>query len=185
MKQARRFILISEMNELEENWADFIREANLRSRGTNSGVADYLRLRETNDAARRIGIEWLLGAFLQVAEEANRRRFGITIEKKEPHSFPVDTATMQGSLVRLKLGVRSITVEAGYPQRPQDGFIRGGGLACARISHFGLAKANQDLMLVRSEQTAPVWCLVGDSNSLQQFHIPQLKHHFETFVGKI
>ncbi len=91
---------------------------------------------------------------------------------------------MQGSLVRLKLGIRSVTVEAGYPQKPQDGFIRGGGLACARISHFGMSKANEDLMLIRSEQTAPVWFAVEENNFRGQFHIPQLKHHFETFVGK-
>jgi len=184
MSSARESILVFEMNELEENWADFMREANLRGRGANSGVADYLRLRETNDAARRIGIEWLLGAFLQVAAEANRRGIGIAVEKKEPHSFPVGAATMQGSLVRLKLGIRSVTVEAGYPQTPQDGFVRGGGLACARISHFGLAKANEDLMLIRSEQTPPVWYVVEENNFRQQFHIPRLKHHFETFVGK-
>ena len=184
MSSARESILVFEMNELEENWADFMREANSRARGANSGVADYLRLRETNDAARRIGIEWLLGAFLQVAAEANRRGMGIAVEKKEPHSFPVGAATMQGSLVRLKIGIRSVAVEAGYPQTPQDGFVRGGGLACARISHFGLAKANEELMLIRSEQTPPVWYVVEENNFRQQFHIPQLKHHFETFVGK-
>jgi len=184
MSSARESILVFEMNELEENWADFMREANLRARGANSGVADYLRLRETNDAARRIGIEWLLGAFLQVAAEANRRGMGIAVEKKEPHSFPVGAATMQGSLVRLKIGIRSVAVEAGYPQTPQDGFVRGGGLACARISHFGLAKANEELMLIRSEQTPPVWYIVEENNFRRQFHIPQLKHHFETFVGK-
>lgn len=173
------------MNELEENWADFIREAGLRTSGAgNSGVADYLRLRETNDAARRIGIEWLVGAFLQVAAEANRRGIGITVEKTEPHGFKVGAATMQGSLVRLKLGIRSVAIEAGYPQKPQDGFIRGGGLARARILHFGLAKANQDLMLIRSEKTAPVWFVVEEDNFRGQFHIPQLKNHFETFVGK-
>jgi hypothetical protein len=172
-----------EMNELEENWADFMREAG-RGSSANGTVADYLRLRETNDAARRIGIEWLLGAFLQVAEEANRRGIGIAVEKKDLHSFSVGAATMQGSLVRLKLGIRSISIEGGYPQKPQDGFIRGGGLACARISHFGLAKANEDLMLIRTEKAAPVWFVIEENNFRGQFHIPHLKHHFETFVGK-
>ena len=171
------------MNELEENWADFVREANSRSAG-NSGIADYLRLRETNDVARRIGIEWLLGAFLQVAAEANRRGIGIAVEKKDAHSFPVGTATMQGSLVRLNLGIRSVTIEAGSPRSPQDGFVRAGGLACARISHFGLAKSNEDLLLIRNDQSAPVWFTVQENNFRQPFHIPRLQHHFETFVGK-
>lgn len=171
------------MNELEENWADFVRNANLHARGSRD-VADYLRLRETNDAARRIGVEWLLGAFLQVAAEANRRGFGIAIEQKDAHSFPVGSATMQGTLVRLKHGVRSVTIEAGFPRSPQDGFVRGGGLACARISHFGLPKAGEDLMLIRSsEQSAPVWFVVQGTDFRQPFHIPRLKHHFETFVG--
>jgi hypothetical protein len=171
------------MNELEENWADFVREARSRAKG-NSDIADYLRLREMNDDARRIGIEWLLGAFLQVAAEANRRGIGIAVAKKDAHSFPVGAATMQGSLVRLNLGIRSITVEAGFPRSPQDGFVRSGGLACARISHFGLSKANEDLLLIRSEQSAPVWFAIQENNFRQPFHIPRLKHHFETFVGK-
>lgn len=185
MSPGGAFILFPKMNELEENWADFVREAAFQSAGNaNKDVADYLRLRETNDAARRIGIAWLLDAFLQVAAEANRRGMSIAVEKQEAHSFSVGVATMQGSLVRLKLGIRAVTIEAGYPQKPQDGFVRGGGLACARISHFGQAKANEDLMLVRSEQSAPVWCIVEQTDLRRQFHVPQLKHHFETFVGR-
>lgn len=176
-------MLVFEMNELEENWADFVREAGSR-RAENSDIADYLRLRETNDHARRIGIEWLLDAFLQVAAEANRRGIGIVIEKKDAHSFAVGAATMQGSLVRLGLGVRSVTIEAGSPRSPQDGFVRAGGLACARISHFGLSKANEDLLLIRSEQSAPVWVTVQENDFRRQFDIPRLKHHFETFIGK-
>lgn len=171
------------MNELEQNWADFVRHANLHAKG-NRDVADYLRLRETNDAARRVGVEWLLDAFQAVAAEANRRGIAISVEKKEPHSFSVGAATMQGTLVRLKLGIRTITVEAGFPRSPQDGFIRGGGLARARISHFGQASANEDLMLIKSDGGAPVWFVVRENSFLQDFHIPRLKHHFETFVGR-
>lgn len=171
------------MNELQENWNDFIREANLRSRGGSGDVADYLRLRDANDAARRLGIEWLLGAFLEVAAEANRRGFGIAVERKEEHSFTVGTATMQGSLVRLKRGIRSVSIEAGSPRSPQDGFVRGGGLARARISHFGQPKANEDLMLIHSEQSAPVWFVVAETDFRHPFQIPRLQHHFETFVG--
>jgi hypothetical protein len=175
------------MDELEENWAAAMREAEREARAGGRGdVVDYLRLRETNDAMRRAGIEWLLKTFLEVAEEANRRGMRIKIENSDEHRFAVGAATMQGSLVRLSSGIRSMTVEAGFPRLPQDGFVRGNGLACARISHFGIARANEELLLTRADKRdAPVWFSIDEENVRHQFLVSRLKHHFGVFLGNL
>ena len=187
-------MLVFGMNELEENWAAAMQAAELQARRSGNGDAfDYFRLKEINDAARRVGIEWLLNAFLEVATEANRRGFSLKIEnsgensekKVDRHSFAVGAATMRGSLVRLTLGIRALTIEAGFPQLPQDGFVRGGGLACARVSHFGIAAANEDVLLVRSETGAPAWFVVKENNLRQPFDVSGLKHHFAVFIAQV
>jgi hypothetical protein len=147
-----------------------------------------LQLREAKDAARRIGIEWLFATFLEVAAEANRRGLSLATEKSDAHSFPVGAATMQGEKIRISFGVRALTVEAGFPRTPSDGFVRGGGLAAARITHFGIAKANADLLLIRANlnsKDAPNWFTINDQNLRQQFSTAHLKNHFAVFLGQI
>ncbi len=170
-------------------WTELLREARERAANTERGdVVEYLQLREVNDAARNLGIEWLLATFLEVAAEANRRGLSLATEKAAPHSFAVGAATMQGEKIRISFGVRALTVEAGFPRTPADGFVRGGGLAAARITHFGMAKANADLLLVRANSNskdAPVWLTVDDKNLRQQFSTAHLKNHFAVFLGQI
>jgi hypothetical protein len=178
------------MNELEADWALAMQAAELQARQRGSGdVFDYLRLREVNDAARRVGIDWLFNTFLEVAAEANRRGIRLITEKADDHKFSVGAATMKGAFVRLRFGqIRAMTIEAGFPRLPQDGFVRGGGLACARVSHFGQAQANEDLLLVRSDANrAPAWIIVDKNGapSRESFQTARLKHHFATFLGQI
>lgn len=176
------------MSSLEEMWTNALREAEREAaRAGRSDVLDYIRLRQTNDAARRVGIEWFLQNFLDVAAEANRRGLNLQIEKSDNHRFPVGAATMQGTKLKISHGVRSITIEAGAPRTPQDGFIRGGGLACARITHFGFAKANSELMLMKSndQKEAPVWFALGEKNFREEFSVALLKNHFAVFLGQI
>jgi hypothetical protein len=174
------------MAELDEMWTNALREAMNTAQNTGrSDVMDYLRLRETNDAARRVGIEWLTGTFLEVVDAANKRGANLAVEKSEAHKFPVGAATMQGVKIRFSYGIRSLTVEAGFPRLPQDGFIRGGGLACARITHFGVATANSELMLFKSdkEKEAPVWFAISADNFRQPFTNNDLKNHFAVFLA--
>lgn len=175
------------MNELDDIWTRAMLAAEQQAKSNaRSDVADYLRLREANDDARRGGIDWLLGIFLQVAAEANRRGMSLFVERSDAHSFPVGTATMQGTQLRLKIGIRSLTVEAGFPRLPKDGFIRGNGLACARITHFGIASANEDLILARADnKQEPAWMTIDKNGFRQPFQISRLKHHFATFFGQL
>lgn len=176
------------MPELDQMWNEMLTAA--RTRAIESGRADvveYLQLREANDAARQIGIKWLLTTFLEVAAEANRRGLNLHSEKTAAHAFAVGAATMQGEKIRLSFGVRALTVEAGFPRTPADGFVRGGGLATARIAHFGITKANADLLLVRANSNskdAPAWYSIDDNNLRQQFSAVHLKNHFSVFLGQ-
>jgi hypothetical protein len=177
------------MPELDEMWEEVLREAQTRARQTGRhDVVEYLQLREVNDAARRIGIEWLFATFLEVAAEANRRGLSLATQRSAPHSFAIGASMMQGELVRISFGVRALTVEAGFPRTPADGFIRGGGLAAARITHFGIAKANADLLLARpnsNAKDAPIWFTIDDQNFRQQFSTAHLKKHFAVFLGQV
>jgi len=149
------------LSELDEVWDQALAEAVRRA--ATSGrrdVAEYLRLRTSNDLLRKTGIEWLLDTFTILAGQANRRGASIQIAKEDAHRFPVGNATMVGPLLTLGFGVRALSVEAGWPRTPSDGFVRGGGLACGRIRHRGKKSVDEDLMLIRSAKDAPRWMVI-------------------------
>ena len=155
------------MSELEAEWARRLAEAEARARTSGrSDVADYLALRALNDMARSVGIEWLLAVFTAHAGEANRAsNAGIIVAQADAHRFRVGNSTMVGRRLTLTAGVRVLTVEAGWPRTPGDGIVRGGGLATARISHFGKRRDDDELLLVQNagDADAPRW-LVLDAN---------------------
>ena len=155
------------MSELETEWSQLLAEAERRAHAHGRGdVVEYLNLRTLNDEARRIGIEWLLNAFLSLAGEVNRAGGGISVERAEAHRFRVGTSTMVGTLLTLRVGLRAMMIEAGWPRAPHDGIVRGGGLACARINHFGDRTAGAELLLVRgSERNAPPQWFVVDTET--------------------
>lgn len=119
-------------------------------------VAEYLRLKATNDAIRGAGTRWLFETVMEIAGRAVRESYGVTIERDEPHSFAVGASNMSGALIRVRQGVRCLTVEAGWARLPGDGIMRKGALAHARISHFGMPRQTVDLRLVHGEGL-PVW----------------------------
>ncbi|HYY56598.1 MAG TPA: hypothetical protein VE842_04645, partial [Pyrinomonadaceae bacterium] len=136
------------MSELDEQWATVVAEAERRARASGrADLAEYLSLRAANDLARSTGIEWLFESFQALAGVANRAGSSIQITHSDVHRFAVGNATMVGRLLTLSLGVRRLLVEAGWPRAPRDGFVRGGGLASARVSHFGRRAADEELLL--------------------------------------
>jgi len=167
------------MSELDAEWERVRAEVERRAGESGQGdVADYLRLRATNDAARKIGIDWLLDMFTRAAGEANRRGATIILEESsrtsggtttgdvpDTHRFRVGATTMVGVRCVMRVGIKTLTVEAGYPRAPADGFIRGGGLARANITHFGDKRASQKLMLVQLASDAPGWFVVEDDEA--------------------
>jgi len=173
------------VSELDEAWALAVAEAEMRAHSAGrKDVAEYLALRASNDLLRQTAIEWLINTFTVLAGEANRRGGSIQISRDDKHRFKVGNATMVGRLLTLRNGVRRLSIEAGWPRAPRDGFIRGGGLACANIRHMGIKSASQELLLVRSTAGAPGWMIV--STSVQsELHEANVSEHITLLLHDI
>src|ERR1044071_1884393 len=146
------------MSELDEAWAAALSEAERRARLAGRGdIADYLSLKNSNDLLRQAGVDWLLAEFTTLAAQANRAGASIQISNHDGHRFKIGSSTMVGHLITFTNGVRTLYVEAGWPRAPRDGFVRGGGLACANIRHLGLKTASEEFLLVKSNNGVPAW----------------------------
>ena len=126
----------------------------------HTAVADYLRLKASNDAIRAAGVKWLFQSFIEIAGEAVRSHAALTIEREEAHRFAHGNSQMVGSRLLIRHGVRCLTVEAGWTRTPGDGIMRGGALALARVHHFGMPRFGDELRLVYAE-TLPRWVRGG------------------------
>lgn len=174
------------MSELDEEWARAMAEAENRARAAGRGdIAEYLRLRASNDLARKAGSDWLFATFTNIAGEANRAGASVQIERVDAHRFRMGNTTMVGILLTLRQGVRSLMIEAGWPRAPADGFIRGGGLAGGRIRHFGNRAADEELLLVRSpEHDAPQWLVLEKTGTRSPFLEASARRHVARFTGE-
>ncbi len=167
------------MTELEQVWSQMLVDAGEKADALGrSHVAEYLRLRATNDAIRSRGVGWLTETFIALASDEQRVRPDILIEREEPYSFKVGSSTMRGTLLSVRHGVRQMQLEAGWPRTPSDGIIRQGALAVARISHFGMPRNAALLRLVHST-SLPNW-LDGEGS---QVDTAAVARHFYIFLG--
>ena len=159
------------MSELDAEWKRILSEAERRARAAGRGdVSDYLALRAANDHARAVGINWLIETFIVLAGEANRVGAGISFERNDAHRFPLRGPTMVGTRLTLRAGLRALTIEAGWPRLPADGIVRGGGLASAKVSHFGDRTASDELLLVRkTKDGAPQWLVLEPGGGRTEF----------------
>jgi len=171
------------MDELDEIWAHKLNEAINKARNEGRGdVAEYLALKAGNDALRTTGVKWLFDALLEIASFANRNNSSITIEKENPHRFAFGNSSLVGALLRLRRGVRCLTLEAGWTRTPTDGFMRGGALACARLTHFGIGKHNTELLLIHSNGLLN-WISVDKNGRREVFDSRHFQKHFQIFCG--
>ena len=145
-------------------------------------IADYLTLKASNDAIRRESIKWLIDSVLEVVFTFNRHGAKIKIEQKEKHRFKFGNSELSGAILNLRQGVRCLSFETGWTQSPGDGVIKGGALACAKITHFGFKKQNEDLVLLRYEEK-PQWFALDGENHRISFNMKSLRKHFETFLN--
>lgn len=166
------------MEDLDAEWKEKMAEAQARARAAGrADLVEYLTLRAANDLARTTGVRWLIDAFTELAGEANRRGASITLERREAHRFTVGNSTMVGAELTLRVGVRALMVEAGWPRTPRDGIVRGGGLASARVSHFGDRSATEDLLLVRENAGAPHWLILEKDGTRSRLVAARLIRH--------
>lgn len=172
------------MSELDAEWERRVAEAAGRARETGRGdVADYLLLRAANDEARAFGVAWLVDAFHAMAGEANRAGASVTATTDDAHRFRAGNSTMVGQRLTLRAGVRSVTVEAGWPRTPRDGIVRGGGLAFARVSHFGDGAAGEELLLVRAGDDAPQWVSHAEGRPRSRFAESRARSHVSRLLA--
>lgn len=172
------------MNELDEVWLQMMENAiaNAHATGRNE-VADYLSLKANNDSIRSNGCKWLFDSLLELSEAVNRQGIRLDVESENPHRFAVGHSTMVGSLLSFRQGVRCLTVEAGWTRTPNDGFMRGGALAYARILHFGMSKFNAELLLIGSPNDTPKWFVVDENGKRNLFNVNDLQEHFAIFLS--
>jgi len=167
------------MTELDQIWSKMLADASaLADVADRRHVAEYLRLKATNDAIREGGVGWLFDTVIEIAGRAMRDRYGITIERVEPHNFPRGSANMVGSLIEVRQGVRCLTVEAGWVRTPRDGIMQKGALAYARITHFGLPREGAEIRLVHGE-SLPTW--LGEDDAVIDSR--EIERHFNVFLG--
>lgn len=145
------------MTELDTVWFKMLDTAADAADGSGRDVvANYIRLKATNDQIRAAGIGWLFDSAIEIAGRAMRDNRRITIERSDPHNFMRGSSNMVGSKLEIRLGVRCLIIEAGWARTPSDGIMRSGALAFARISHFGLPTLATDLRLTHGDPL-PCW----------------------------
>lgn len=177
--------MLGVMNELDEVWVRRLNEARAAAQAQGRGdVAEYLALKAANDTLRQTSVQWLLDCLTEIAAFENRNGAGITIENQNPHYFDYGNATLVGSLLSLRQGVRCLSLEAGWTRTPADGFMRGGALAAARLSHFGRSRHNAELVLI-SEKNVPNWFAVDKDGKRGLFDSKNLNQHFQVFLDTI
>jgi hypothetical protein len=171
------------MEILDDVWEELIAEAARNPQViVREGLADFLAVKTANDAIRAAAVGQLLKTMTGAVEHANRKGLAIAVETAENHRFKIEKMTLAGSLVRFRLGVRCLTVEAGWTRTPADGFMRGNALAVARLTHFGIAKANAELHLLKFDEE-PQWYLVGNERVRTPFGVEELIGHLQIFLG--
>ncbi len=171
------------MNERDAVWSKMLLQAIEKANADGrSDVADYLRLKAANDAIRQASIGWIFDTLVEIAGDANRSNSRISIEREDPYRFTYRGSNMAGSLLRLQQGVRCLTLEAGWTRTPSDGFMRGGALAVARITHLGMSKANVELFLQKRGEL-PVWSTMKDEKPGNIVRTETLREHFLIFTG--
>lgn len=172
------------MSELEDEWEILIARAKDAARHTGrSDVHDYLALRSSNDAIRRTAVKWLMNEVIAIASDPLRNGNAIDIERIDPHSFSAFKANMVGTRIEVRRGVRCLAVEAGWTRTPSDGFMRGGALAFARISHFGMPKKNMDIGLYRMGGTVD-WAVIVEEKIASSFSSADIERHLMIFHGR-
>lgn len=172
------------MSELEDEWEILIARAKeAAGQSGRSDVHDYLSLRSSNDAIRRTAVNWLISEVIAVSSESVRNGHAVRIERFDPHNFSAFKANMVGTRLEVRRGVRCLAVEAGWTRTPKDGFMRGGALAFARITHLGMPKSNEELGLYRIGNTVD-WAFVEDEKAAMPFTSADIVRHFMIFHGK-
>ncbi len=169
------------MEFTEETWLQNVDEAikSARMHGRQD-IADYILLKTSNDEIREKSVKWLIETVTEIAFAFNKHGARIKVEQNSDHRFQNKSAKLTGARLKLKQGVRCLTLEAGWTRNPGDGIMSGGALVFARFTHFGFPKATEELVLLRYEDK-PQWFSVDGERNRISFEAKDLRKHFEVF----
>lgn len=170
------------MTELDQMWSRMLADA--ASKAVDSGrqdIGEYLRLKVANDLIRSQGTKWLFDTIVEIALNDPSNASLVQVERVEPHYFMRSNSRIVGSCMRIRRGVRCLTVEAGWTRTPSDGVMRGAALAAARISHFGVKKAETDLVLAYND-AFPLWHRENGNGEREILAIDDLDRHFQLLL---
>ena len=171
------------MNYLYKIWTQDLDKAIAQAKALGRyEIADYLTLKSSNDSIRKEGVKWVFDSILEIVFAFNRHDAKIKIEQKEKHRFNFKNRSLSGSFLKLKRGVRELTFEAGWTKSASDSIMPGGALVCAKISHFGFKKNNEELVLLKFEDK-PQWFSIVDENHRISFNTKSFQKHFKVFLG--
>lgn len=145
-------------------------------------VGEYIKLRERNDEIRETAVAILLSAVHVLVSEARGNGVDVGVEQFDECRFEVKPMKLSGPALRVRQGVRCLTVEAGWTRLPSDGVMHGGALALARISHFGLPEYTTELHLLVYEER-PRWFTIGRDGIRVSFEAEDLVGHFSRLLG--
>ena len=152
-----RSILDTQVDELEQIWPQMLDAAAQKAVADGRrDLAEYIRLKATNDAIRTTAVAWLVDAFIEAASEAMRFRPNLFVEREDPYTFKRGNSTMVGTLVDMKQGVRKLSLATGWARHPSHGIMEKGALAFARFTHLGMPKQASELRLAHGEDL-PQW----------------------------
>ncbi len=166
------------MTELDQMWSRLMADA--ASKAVDSGrddIGEYLQLKVTNDLIRSRGIKWLFDSIVEIALSDAANASLVQVERVDPHYFMRSNSRIVGSCIHIRRGVRCLTIEAGWTRTPSDGIMHRAALAAARISHFGVKKAETDLVLVYGDEF-PLWHRENSNGQREILESDDLKRHF-------
>ena len=165
----------------EEFWHRLLDEEIARGTVTAEGVfEDYLAVRGANNEIRDSATEWLFRSFDELAERLRLQAFECSVERSDESQFNFLGATLTGPAIFFSHGVKRLSCEVGSIKAPGHGIIKGGGVAVARISHFGMPEKEQFLRLSVGEGSAR-WTV--ESERLRQFDAYDLMAHFRILIS--
>lgn len=140
-------------------------------------LGDYLKLRDRNNELRAAAVGILMSAVHALVNEARSNGIALTVEQFDECRFEVKPMKLSGPALRVRHGVRCLTVEAGWTRLPSDGVMKGGALALARLSHFGRPELTTELHLLVYEER-PRWFTIGRDGVRVSFEAEDLVGHF-------
>src|SRR6266404_647687 len=145
------------MSELDEAWELALAEAKRRAHAAGrADIAQYLALRAQNDLLRRTAIDWLVDTLTAFAADANRRGAAIQIELSDAHQFRVGPATMVGTKLTLRHGVRALSIETGWPA-PTSNILAGRAKtrSCCWRAHQAAHRSGSSLKKTTRDRCSP------------------------------